>query len=478
MPRILIAFAVVVAVLALGLLLSDAIKYIGHHMSYTFESGLDPQLKEIKYPAIIYVAAYSYHLSDLPQSKVKRVWRFGEIVVVKYLASSYQEVKRLKEMNVIVSALVPDAVEFPEPFRRVMELITAREIRQTLPIAISFSKDAKKVFHDVTYRWLGKNVTICIVDSGVDYLHPDLRDNIYVLVSMLARKDGRPMIWVRGVNGTLEDAWKVDRLVYNITGMYAWMDENGHGTHVAGILVASGRMSNGLYRGFVPAARLVMIKSFDREGRADVDVILDSLEWIYENGRMYGIDLCSFSWGMPKASDGNDPIGLATSQIVKDRNIIVVVAAGNSFFFPYTINIPASCKYCIAVGAMNPYTYTVEMYSSSGPTADGRIKPDFVGAGTHVVSTMPVTVRSLYEEMIERYRLPLKVGEHYCYMTGTSMAAPAVAGIAAKVIEYMKVHKMPISYDSVMEMMIKWTRRINPVTKDIWTGYGVPVELG
>jgi len=442
------------------------------------DRSLDPLLRDLHYPAVVYVAVSADKLSLLDSAKVLKSWRFGDLAVVKYIASSYDELVELHRRGIILSALAPRIVQFPEPVERVLDLLELEEIRQTLPIAAAYSGDAKRVFHHVTYRFTGRNVTICVVDSGVDYLHPDLRHAIWVMVSTLVvTKEGKPLVWIVGVNGSLEDAWKLDQYVYSKVYEYAFMDLNGHGSHVIGILVGSGKASGGKYKGFVPDAKIISIKAFTKYGVASLDSILTALKWIYDNAERFHIDLCSFSWGIPKTSDGSDPISMAVSKLIYDKGIIIVVAAGNSYFFPYTINIPAVCHGCIAVGAMNPYTYTIAPYSSAGPTPDGRIKPDFVGAGTLVVSTCPVTVESVYEKVLRQYHLDiLMVSEYYCMMTGTSMATPAVAGIVAKVIQYLKETHQPVTLGRVLKILKSWTKPVNPITKDPLTGWGIPRE--
>jgi len=480
--RLYIAVVTVLTVVGTLLGFSSAFWYSAS-ISYLL-THIDPELmNSTAYPCTVYISLNAENLSKLDRSRIVKTWRFGDLVIVKYCARSLDEVKSIAQFSISVFGSMKPT--FPEPISKWIGMIMTRsELTETLPIAIAYSGDIKRDYHRSRYL-TGRGVVVCIVDSGVDYLHPDLRDAVKVLVSMLVRtKEGTPLTWIKGVNGTLEEAWEFERQLvetYNLTE-YPWIDCNGHGTHCAGIVAGRGVASNGRYMGLAPASELVVVKAFSREGYSSSDIILDALEWIYRNAERFKIKVCSFSWGIPKASDGSDPISLACDKLV-EKGIVVCVAMGNNYIFPYTINIPACAHKVISVGAMDPYLDQVASFSSAGPTIDGRIKPDCCGAGVWVVSCLPVTVYSLYEQLIDEYNLPLKIGEYYVMMSGTSMATPCVAGMCAKVVQlYREVIGREPTPEDVRKTLMSWCEKyalfgaIELKMKDIWMGYGVPRE--
>ena len=151
------------------------------------------------------------------------------------------------------------------------------------------------------YSYTGAGVTVAFIDSGItSYPHPDLTD-------------GRVLAFVDFVNGQ--------------TTKY---DDNGHGTHVAGILAGTGKLSAKKYAGIAPGASLVSLKVLNQNGEGSVGNILKALDWVYKNGKAYGVRVVNLSVGAAVTeSYYTDPLTLATKTLV-DRGITVVAAAGNN----------------------------------------------------------------------------------------------------------------------------------------------------
>lgn len=262
--------------------------------------------------------------------------------------------------------------------------------------------------------------------------------------------------------------------------LYAWgrpgdpSDQDGHGTHVCGSVLGDGHSEKyGPVRGCAPAATLVMqsIESADGTLGGLRDGVIPILQQAYADGAR----VHSNSWG-----DTNNGYS-ADSHDVDDfvwnhRDVVVVFAAGNAgrdgnrdgTIDGHSVGSPGTAKNCITVGASEndrpgffyvgsnfkfskygegwPRQFPVKpistdtmaenpdglaAFSSRGPTADGRIKPDVVAPGTAILST-----RSRATGAGSGWGL--SEDDLYLFEGGTSMATPLVSGCAAVVREYLE----------------------------------------
>ncbi|MHA1686205.1 MAG: S8 family peptidase [Candidatus Heimdallarchaeaceae archaeon] len=177
------------------------------------------------------------------------------------------------------------------------------------------------------------------------------------------------------------------------------MDEFGHGTHCAGIAAA-----NGTLKGIAPGAYLINARVLDSQGGGYTSWILNGINWAVANGA----DIISMSLGQFPGNVIqllNDAVNAAW-----DSGSMVVVAAGNYGPTEGTISSPGMASKAITVGASDSLNDTT-WWSSKGPSTNGIIDPDIIAPGDNILSTF------LYN----------------CYkvFSGTSMATPAVAGVAA-----------------------------------------------
>lgn len=239
------------------------------------------------------------------------------------------------------------------------------------------------------YKRRGQGVGIAVVDTGISP-HYDL---IYPENRITAFKD----------------------FINNRAFPY---DDDGHGTHVSGILAGNGYASQ-KYIGSAPYADLISIKALDSDGNGSTSDILASFQWILDHRKLYNIRVINLSLGITADTPyADDPLVKAANAVVKN-GISIVAAAGNNGPSRCSINSPGTSPYVITVGAAD-FSKTasgsgikVANFSSRGPTAEGLPKPDLLAAG--------VGIHSL------DYRNP----KAYAVQTGTSMAAPAVSGVAA-----------------------------------------------
>ena len=82
-----------------------------------------------------------------------------------------------------------------------------------------------------------------------------------------------------------------------VYGKETLYDESGHGTHVAGILCGSGRMSGGAFAGMAPKAELVVVKMLDQKGEGSMEQMSAAVDWVKSNWRKYGIRIVNISVG-------------------------------------------------------------------------------------------------------------------------------------------------------------------------------------
>jgi subtilisin family serine protease len=421
------------------------------YVSIRLDPDVYTQLSDKGY-AEVYIA------STAPLSvKASKVWIFGKLRIYKAVVYSKSDVDALLSTQGVIS------------------IYSEKRLSPAVVLNISTSgydlgKDIDNLFHKATGAWTGRGVTVAIIDTGIDYTHPDFFDEngksiIKLLVSVLyVTQTQSYIVWGFDQNGSVDKLLSFDKELWNEYGETAFLDINGHGTHVAGIIAGRGWASNGMYRGIAPGSNLVVVKAFNKDGASSIDLCLAALQWVYNYGKLYNISILSLSWGAYFASDGSDPLSLAVDSIVLDKGIWVFAAAGNGGNYPNAIAVPGVAKHAITVGAWDAYHDKLAWFSSLGPTVDNRMKPDFVASGVMVVSA-----KSRYANINPT------VGGYYVALSGTSMATPTVAGLAANFIEYYRAyHRKEPTLQDFVNWMSANGRRINIFYKDFITGWGIP----
>jgi serine protease AprX len=226
-------------------------------------------------------------------------------------------------------------------------------------------------------------------------------------------------------------------------------DDYGHGTHVAGIIAGSGADSGGSHRGIAPAAHLVVLKALDATGGGFASNVIAALDYAVANRDAFNIRVINLSVAAGVyESYSTDPLALAAKRAV-DAGIVVVAAAGNFGLNSEGqsqrggIASPGNAPWVLTVGASD-HRGTVDRsddvvapFSSKGPSAiDRASKPDVVAPGVGIESVAdPGTV--LFETHPKsRVRGSVEtVSPPYLALSGTSMAAPAVTGTIALMLE-------------------------------------------
>jgi serine protease AprX len=247
--------------------------------------------------------------------------------------------------------------------------------------------------------------TIAIVDSGIDKNHPCF--------------GGGNRIIARQVLTTLSQG--------------SDLDTRGHGTFVAGI--AACEAAN--YAGAAPQAKLVDLDVMDDQGMARTSDVIAAAEWIYNNRISKNIRVANFSLHSTMPSNfTKDPLDKAVEKLWFS-GVVVVAAAGNYGLatgpsgVPYA---PGNDPFVITVGAIdlegstNPRNHEVPSWSAYGYTKDGFRKPEISAAGRYMIGPVPANAT------LKTSKPTNVVSPTYMRLSGTSFAAPVVAGAAAQIL--------------------------------------------
>ena len=232
--------------------------------------------------------------------------------------------------------------------------------------------------------YTGKGVGVCILDTGI-YEHIDFAGRIWAFYDFLSFKR-RPY------------------------------DDNGHGTHVAGLAAGDGTASMGKYRGAAPGCGIIALKVLDRYGNGSQEDVLRAIRWIREYRQQYRIRVVNISVGTT-CNSKKDHVRLVESvEQLWDEGMVVVTAAGNQGPRPGSITAPGSSKKVITVGSRDLLEGRSAI-SGRGPTTECVCKPDIVAPGNRIMSCVP--------------------GKPFSYgvKSGTSMSTPLVTGAIACALE-------------------------------------------
>lgn len=247
--------------------------------------------------------------------------------------------------------------------------------------------------------WQKHGITIAVLDTGIAE-HPDL--------------EGRQKAFFDFVRGHGKE-----------TRCY---DDNGHGTHVCGILCGNGCMSEGKYRGIAPDSHLVICKVLDHNGDGCMENMLQGLLFIEKNFKKYDIRAVNISVGIGQLKDRQKVFMLSAAvQRLWKLGLVVVCAAGNKGPGENTISAIGTAERIIMVGCHDGSYHMGDpgrcsLYSGRGGMKSRIRKPDLVAPGTDIISC-----NAFYRRGNQR--------EYYVSKSGTSMATPIVTGCVALLLQ-------------------------------------------
>jgi serine protease AprX len=314
-----------------------------------------------------------------------------------------------------------------------------------------------------SYGYRGAGIGVAVIDSGITSWHADLT---YTGSSSLVQaKDGQ----------------RVAAFVDFVNGRTSPYDDNGHGTHVAGIIAGNGFDTLGARAGMAPDAHLVSLKVLDEYGRGVISNVIAALGWVVNNGAAYNVRVVNLSVGAAVTESYNtDPLTLAAKRAV-DAGIVVVTAAGNlgqnRLGQPQygAISSPANAPWVLTVGASN-HEGTVSRsdddmaaFSSRGPSAiDFEAKPDIVAPGVGTVSLSDPL--SLFYATKTSSLLSGSIWVNYkpyLSLSGTSMSAPVVAGSVALMLQ-----ANPSLTPNLVKAILEYTAQVYPGYDALTQGAG------
>ncbi|WP_347489352.1 S8 family serine peptidase [Desulfoscipio sp. XC116] len=258
----------------------------------------------------------------------------------------------------------------------------------------------------------GKNTIVGLADSGLDTgklgtLHPDLRND----------NGKRPRVL----------------MINSLAGVEQPVDKIGHGTHMAGTIAGSGAASGGKYAGIAPDASIYFQGIVDANGAI---IPPHDLNRLFMPAYDAGVRIHVNGWG----SKNNQYIS-SSSQVDefvrRHADFLPIFGSGNFGPSAGTLTAEANSKNALVIGASRSprpvfdndtgSTFQAAEFSSGGPTADGRIKPELLAPGTSIISACSSLVES---------NLPNR--EEYTRMQGTSMATAVAGGNAILLAEYFQ----------------------------------------
>lgn len=326
--------------------------------------------------------------------------------------------------------VVPDLLALPGVVFVEKDDLVRRQLRESVPL-LGVPQAVSRFGHT------GKDVVVAILDDGAFDQHPDLREKV---------------VAAHDATGASADS-PVDAPV----GLVAPASQEGHATHVVGTVVGGGDQSGGLYKGVAPDARYVNVRVFSGPNETTSSIVLRGLDWVLDRHEDLGIRVVTLSMG-GRPSDGRDALSRAVNLAV-DEGLVIVAAAGNGGPDEGTVASPGAAAKAITVGAVDKRKRLAD-FSARGPTADGRMKPDVVAPGVAITSTVPpsggagglVASKSLF----------------YGSLSGTSMAAPHVAGVVAMMLE-SNPDLAPID---VKRILMATAQDLGAAGPDNETGYG------
>jgi serine protease AprX len=294
----------------------------------------------------------------------------------------------------------------------------------------------------------GSGVSVAVLDSGVDPDHPAL---------------------------AVADSRSVASEPIEVHGE--------HGTHCAGSIASK----DAVFGGVAPGVRLIDVKVLNANGDGKIGDVSAGIDAALDMGaEVLSMSLGSnhlpvdfeggHGWSCP---DGRCELCLAVDSASTVEGVVVVVSAGNNHLeagalrqqgrgdeLDTELGCPGQAREALTVGAITKTEWTPGIFSSHGPSAYAVAKPDISAPGVNITSTIPVPRDGSGVPLPNPARALL-----FKSMSGTSMATPIVAGLAALVVQEYKAKQVHPTPAEIRSKLLSGAAQLNPVDPNV-TGAG------
>lgn len=251
-------------------------------------------------------------------------------------------------------------------------------------------------------RITGKNVVISVIDTGVDDTHPNLTGKIISGYNFTSEHDGQSSVY---------------------------LDTNGHGTHVAGIIVGNG------FIGVAPDSKIIALKVLNENGTGKIDDVIKAIDYSINWRGLAGekVDVINLSLGIKRSNKGLEN----AVKRAKKANIPIVAASGNSGdgnIHTKEYSYPGYYNEVIEVGAVDTHNNITDFTNTNE-------EMDILAPGENIHSTY--------------------LNKEFLSLSGTSMAAPHVTGAIALIIEEALINKIdPLNESKILSILCRHTKKI------------------
>ena len=351
---------------------------------------------------------------------------------VQSLAAKFFQMQALPMAGAVLTAdQIKELAGWPEIYSITLNQQLEYFLHESVPLI-----KADQVWR--THGQTGGNVTVAVIDTGIDATHPDLPLGSKVIQN----------VKVMPFEPSLENQPVTDTT-------------SGHGTHVAGTIGGNGSASGGYYLGVAPDVKIVGLGAGETIG---ILTAVQAYDYVLQHHKEYNIRVVSNSWGSTGGQINlRNPVVMATFEAYK-QGILSVFAAGNDG--GYDVMNPYSLAPWLLSVAAGKKDGTLAEFSSRGKDGDYFKHPDITAPGVDIYATRAKTGGDAALDLLPNPVNPLWT-PFYTSMSGTSMATPHVSGAAALLFS----GNPQLSPDQIMDLL---TANATPMPSYMFheAGYG------